>query len=728
GVSKPLKTDVNGYAEDKMIFNNYDGVQGSHDYVNVQLIGVENVYSNFYEHIPSFYRDVMLEKGYDKETHSLSLKTTQLDFGKASEFLVNNYDYDILKSKPFDTEVTVSITHNYTVKQKSGTYYDYIEKKNVDTYSYSYMTDRIGTFTAKTVNGAAVLEDLPTTSTEGNYCFDFTYKDSLGQTTRDSIYVYNREYSYNRSPFDHYYFSSDKERGYDYYEDYSYISFAENEELSFELTCNNDVAVAENGRVFFAVYQNDFLTQEVYSPQNLKYSPDLSCLPNARFEGAYFDGRHVYPVNGGSLKFDPGERNITLEVTADKESYDAGDTVRLSVRAVDEQGRPVADAPVVLSVVDEAAFAVMPQSVDILEDAYSYIYYPYARNYYSYIQHVLGGDNAGEKGGGGDDGSIRDYFTDNPYFGSVVTDSNGRAEFVFELADNLTTWRATLIAAKSLETGRVIAGNVAYPIVAKRPLFITQIMLSTYIEGDDIAVTAKCHGIDAEDEITVKITGEGVDKSINIRSSKTANFGKLPIGEYKVLFTAEKNGNRDAVELPLTVTDTILETDIYNEFDLAEGIDINPTKWPVSITFFDKEYRFYTDILWKLAFYYGDRTDIDMAGGFARKELGFITEEEYVNSYKAQDDFIKILPNSEESAAYTALLCAALPELVNRSGAVSRFEYMLSSRETDKADTCIAYMGLAALGEPVLEEVKAALESGEFISYYDNMRLTAALA
>ncbi|MDE6031417.1 MAG: Ig-like domain-containing protein, partial [Oscillospiraceae bacterium] len=30
GVSKPLKTDVNGYAEDKMIFNNYDGWKVSH--------------------------------------------------------------------------------------------------------------------------------------------------------------------------------------------------------------------------------------------------------------------------------------------------------------------------------------------------------------------------------------------------------------------------------------------------------------------------------------------------------------------------------------------------------------------------------------------------------------------------------------------------------------------------------------------------------------------------
>ena len=50
---------------------------------------------------------------------------------------------------PFDTEITVKIKHNYTVKTKTGTYYDFIEKETVNKYSYSNRTDDIGTFTAK---------------------------------------------------------------------------------------------------------------------------------------------------------------------------------------------------------------------------------------------------------------------------------------------------------------------------------------------------------------------------------------------------------------------------------------------------------------------------------------------------------------------------------------------------------------------------------------------------
>lgn len=743
---KTITTDEKGHAEAMLTFGDDTNWRGYNEYVSVQLTGVENEYNYFYDYVPSFYRDVMLETDYDKQTHSLSLKTTQLDFSKIEEFLAqcsgyfyrDNSSYDILKGKPFDTDLTVKIEHHYSVKKKTGTYYDFIEKKTVDRYEYDYVTDDIGTFTAKTVGGKAVLKNLPTDSLEGSYSFYITYKDSLGQETKENVYYYNREYDYNySSPFKHYYLRSEKENsaGDPYYYEYgysgyyySYVSFKENETLSFELACNKEDFYTSGGRIFLAVYQDDFISQNVYSSQKLKYSPSLECLPNASFEGAYFDGRHVYPVAGGSMKFDPEERNIKLEASSDREVYDAGDTVRLTVKATDEKGSPVANAPVMLSVADEAAFALYSQDVDILSDVYSYIYYPAAHNYYSYIEHVIGEDNSGEMGGGDGDGNLRDYFNDNPYFGAVTTNSDGVAEFEFKLADNLTTWRATLIAAKSLETGRLIAGDVTYPIVAKRPVFVTPIMLDTFIEGDDIAVTAKCSGIDSDDEITVRLTGKDFDKTIEIKSAETANFGKLPKGEYKALFTAEKNGDRDAIELPLTVTDTILETDIHREFKLADGISISPAKWPVTLTFFDKEYMFYTDILRDLAFYCGDRTDMKMADGFARKELGYITEEEYIEQYKTEDGFISILENSAESAKYTAMLCAALPELANRSGAKAKFEKMLSDLDADKEDICIAYMGLAALGEPVMEEVKAALESGGFTDYYDGMRLTAALA
>lgn len=706
-------------------------------WLTTRLSGVENEYTSVYRTIPVFYRDVMLESDYDKETRALTLTTTQMDFGKIEEYLDSpDSDYGILKGKPFDTEVTVSITHYYTEKIETGNRYDYIEKKTVPTYSYKSHTDDIGTFTVSTVNGVGVLKDLPLTSDQGSYRLGFRYKDTLGQETEDYTYVYNRDDPYygSDSPFSHYSLAageSDWLYGSSYYYYDSFYPFRENEAMKLQLTCNNEAVEENKGRILFAVYQNDFITQTVYDTVSFGYVPSLSCLPNARFSGAYFDGRHVFSIYGGNMKFNPGERNIALEVTTDRETYNAGESVRLSVRALDENGRPVSGAAVSLSVVDEAAFAVAPQEVDILHELYSVVWdYPYASSYCSYIQHVMGSDPQGEMGGGEPDDEVREYFTDTPYFGAAVTDANGRAEIVFDLADNLTTWRATVQAVKELETGRLLAGDATLPIVATRPVFITPIMLSAYLAGDDIAVTAKCHGIGTDDEITAQITGNGVDMTLSAPSAQTFNFGKLPIGEYKVLFTAEKDGNRDAIELPLTVVDTILEVDITRDFDLADRIDVNPTKWPVTIAFFDREYMFYTEILRKLSRYGGERTDMRIAERFADKELGYITEEAYANefSHVTSEGLASLLPTSQGSAELTALICAAAPELISRSAVVSKFEEYLSSQSADKADQSCAYMGLAALGEPVLEEVKAVLEGGEFTDYYDQMRLAAALA
>ncbi len=719
-----LKTDENGYVSAELLFSGKSTWNLCYTGHSVSMTGVENEYTYEWQSIPSFYRDVMLEEEYDKATHTLTLTTTSLDFTKIEDFLADyEHDYDILKGKPFDTKVTVNITHHWTERVESGSYYDYIEKRNVKQYDYIDHDDYIGTYSVNTKNGVGVLSDLPLTADKGYYSMDISYSDTLGQNVEEYYSVTNREdINYYRNPnYLYYSITSEVDENWD-------ISFSENEQLTFTLECNDTPVTAKGGRVFFAVHQNDFITQTVYNATEFKYSPSISCIPNATFVGAYFDGKHVYPAYGNSIVFDPEERNIDITVTTDKDTYDAGETVQLTVKATDEQGRAVSGAAVQVSVVDEAAFAIAPQEVTFLDDVYHYVYYPYTISYYSYIQHVMDDTGMGEKGGGGDDFSVRKDFKDNAYFDAKTTGADGTARFTIKLADNLTTWRTTIHAMKEASTGRIYAGHRTHPIVATRPLFITPIMLDTYIEGDDIALTAKCQGLDKKDVITFRLTGEGIDKTLTAGSAKTVNFGKLPIGEYKVLFTAEKNGNKDAMELPLTVTDTILETDITNAFDLSEGIDITPTKWPVAITFFDKEYMFYTDILRELLCYHGDRTELQIASSFAATQFGWITEEDFVADYSSitYDGFARELPAAEQNAELTALIAAAAPELINRAAVIPEFEYLLEYDNTE--DICIGYMGLAALGEPVLEEVRAVLASGKVTDYYDRMRLVAALA
>lgn len=727
-----IKTDVNGYASAELTFDDYDSWYPHYQWHSLQLSGIENEYNYESEYFLAFFRDVMLEEEYDKNTHNFTVYTNKIDFDKIPEYMAqdksdyyyNDGNYDILKGETYDTSVTISITHCYYEKVESGTYYDFIEKETRKTYEYIYHYDSIGTYTVNTVNGVGVFENLPTASEKGQYKFKISYKDSLGQNVSMYAYYgnYDSSWQYNNEAKRYRY-----GLGFEDAKGNETNRFHENETLTVKLTCNHEFE--NKGRVLFAAYQDDFIDYGVYNGTSFGYSPSLDCLPNCITQGAYFDGRHVYPVSYKYLYFEPEERNITLSVTTDDETYDAGETVYMTVNAKDMDGKPVSGATVMLSVVDEAAFAADEQYVDILGDIYETVWYDVAGTYYSYIQHVLDSQNMGEMGGG-EGSALRKDFKDNAYFGSLITDAEGNAQFVFKLPDNLTTWRATVQSIKTYETGRVLAGDLKHPIISTRPVFITPIMLSTFMEGDDIAVTAKAHGIDPEDPISITIEGGDMKKSVSILSAQTANFGKLPKGDYLVTFETENNGFSDAIQLPLTVTDTILQTDIYNTGDLEENFDINPVSWPVNVSFVNKEYIFITSVLRRFSYMGGNNLATRVGCSFADMELGYITEEQFREYflYETMDGLARPLPAAERDLTLTVMLCAAVPEIIDKGTVVPILEDIVSDRSSSAEDVCEAYLGLAALGEPVLGEVRSLAQGGQITDYYQQMYLVSALA
>ncbi|MGN0577849.1 MAG: Ig-like domain-containing protein, partial [Ruminiclostridium sp.] len=545
-VSGSSTTDDNGVAAMKVKSNDVDySWKPVSLWTEFNLTGIENTSQYALKTIPAFYRDVMLQSDCDYEGKTLTVNTNRIDFSKIPEFL-NNTDndvywygtdeyYDVLKGETYDTKVTISIERSWNERVETGSYYDFIEKKTVKSYDYEYHREDLGTFTINTVNGVGVFENLPFDDDNSSYSIYISYCDSLGQ----SVSLYESASSY----YNWYYSSTDYR---DFYLERSQTYFKENDEIEFTLTERYDTGNgAPEGKIFFITYQNDILDANIYDTMTFRYMADNRCVPDFNYCGAYFDGRHVYPITQDCVVFDTSEREILFEVSSDKDKYDAGEEVTLTVYARDINGNPVSGAPVSLSVVDEAAFAVREQYVDILSDLYPYIWYDYAYQKCSYIQHVMNGLPGSEKGGGDPDSSVRKDFRDNPYFGSVTTDKNGKAVFSFKLADTITTWRATIQCVSDINN-RLYAGNTKFPIVATRPVFVSPIMLSEYVAGDDIALTAKCVGIGDMDRISVTVSGNGQEKTIDILACETANFGKLPAGEYTVTFRASNGENSDA--------------------------------------------------------------------------------------------------------------------------------------------------------------------------------------
>ncbi len=728
-------TDNTGHASAELLDSDSEEWTLGSMRVRFTIAGVEAEYSSTYSYIPAFYRDVMCNAEYDKDSHTLSIELNSMDFSKIEKFLNQSkhpfdpYDYSMLKGAPYDTEIAVKVTRHWSEKILKSSYYDYLEKRTVTTYKYEHRKETFGTYTLNSENGKALLDLV--LDKEGSYSVEINYKDSRGGLTREYMYNITDNYdSYDDMNRVYYAFEYGDETTY--YNTWAYdmmYNFDENDDIRLKLRAMN-AEPSDNGRIFFAANQNDFIELSVHEGKEITYKPPLSALPSFLTSGAYFDGRHVYPINGLFFKFDPSERAAELTITPDKASYDAGDEISVTVDVKDEDGKPLSGAAVALSLVDEAAFAIMDQNVTLLTDLYWPVYYPYAKRSSSYIQHVYGGEDfAGGKGGGDGLPEARRDFKDNAFFDRAVTDENGSARFSFKLPDNLTTWRATALAVKEMETGRLYAGNNTCPVVTTRPLFITPIMLKEYVYGDDIAFSTKCVGLDEGGVVSCTVTGRDTDITLSAEPGKTMNFGKLPIGEYKALFTAENGGNSDAVEMPFTVVDSILEAPVRNSFDLSEGVKINPKKYPVTMAFYDKEYMFCTDILRKLSDYYGDRLDMTAAAAYADIKLGYRSDDDLAGQFMGETRYglAKLMENSEEDPILTARLAAALPEIINRSAAVEYCEQMLNNKYVFSSDISSYYLILAALGEPVLEDIKAALKEDSF-DISSQMRMVVALA
>ncbi|MCI7766376.1 MAG: Ig-like domain-containing protein [Oscillospiraceae bacterium] len=737
-----LVTDKDGIASGELLYKDVSENEYYYSpewkpeslYVGYELTGVQDVYTYGSKFFWGFFRDIMLEYEFDKKTDRIDFTLSEIITDNITEEDSDSYylPNDKIRGKAADSEINAVLKRRWYTKRETGSYYDYLQKKTVKNYEYDEHTETVKTYTLKTKNGKASIENLPLTEKDSTYYLEISYKDSKGRKTRQKIYLRGTEYDYYRdTDRKHYTLSSDK------------IEFKENESIQFTLLNNGiETDIEKGGRILFLVHGNKLLTSEIMTEPVFDHVMTAKYIPNVNVLGAYFDGRHVYPISEGweYYSFDPADREILVDIKPDKEKYAPGDTAKVKITAKDKNNKPLDSAAVSLSVVDEAAFAVADQFADPLEYIYSDIRLPWAEVYYSYVQHTLDADNSGEKGGGGDEDYIRKDFKDTAAFFNVTTDSNGEAELEFKLPDNITSWRLTAQAIWEKQTDAVYAGASRSPLIATQPVFISPIVMDSYVEGDDISVSARCYGeTEADETITVTLSGNGIEKTLTAPSGRSANFGKLPAGEYKILFTAENEKGRDAVELPVTVTDSLLEMDIIKSFDLADGIDIKPLRYPVKMTFYDKEYMLYTDTLFKLLEHTTERLDTRIANEFAYKEFGFITEEEFVSEFKGimQNGAARLLPESYSDDRLTAIICLAAPELADKQAVLRHMTEILDEKDQTAAKISSAYLALAALDQPVMNEIREILENTELKDeaetecdylYEDMLILCAALA
>lgn len=687
---------------------------------------------------------------------TLEIETAVLDSSKwesaGTDVLPKIYPPEIdlfeqYKGAALNEEITVRIYRSELIKTPTGeSYYDYINKVEVQQYTYHEEKTLVKTVSVKTGNGKATINEIPTDDRSDLVGYYAEVDVPNGMDGVITVYGYT-----NRPIMPYGLYGADTDR-------FSFASewqtFADiGQEVTLGLY-KNEKPINNQGAVFYTIGQRGVTSTAIYESNTESITMDESYLPNVVVAGAYFDGRHIYPVLPYRIAYAYDSKALDIVLETDRESYEPGSQATITAKVTDQQGSPV-QASLVIGVVDEAVFALAEQDFTLADLLYASVDYPGIRQKASYQQlsNLLMKDaeaaNAATGGGGEEgaadramDGDVRKTFVDTADFQTLQTNEDGTAQLSLTLPDNITSWRITAGAV----TDDLRAGsNTANSIVSK-PFYLRTLITPSYLAADDVVVAVSAVGSHVapgdEVEYTVRLLNEQgkelgqetVTAKAGVRSF--VNFGKQPEGVYRVAVQGSLGNFRDAVEQPVSVIKQGLTVPVFKTVSLEEAGNISSLRYPVKITVYDERSRPFMQGIGLLSEKSSDRTEIMVAAYRARQIANDLLEEsDRAVIYKdarldmIQDGGIKALPAAEPDAATTAKLLIAAPELVPYPDqAVFYLQGVLSDSAETAHQKVMAQAGLAAAGQPVLLDVRHMLENDDSLTVSERLYLGAGLA
>jgi len=276
----------------------------------------------------------------------------------------------------------------------------------------------------------------------------------------------------------------------------------------------------------------------------------------------------------GYVKLDVSteEKEITVNLAPDKETYQPREEATYRIEATDHSGRPVR-AEFSLDLVDKAVLALAGEGGETLLDRF---YRERGVGVRTASGLVLSVDRLAEakvseeaKGGGGGEfageGAVRRRFPDTAYWNpAVVTDAGGRATVTVELPDNLTTWRMT---AKGISADTLV-GEARVEIVSTLPLLVRPVAPRFFVVGDWATLSAVVHNnTDEAVSVEISLVADGLAfddavQTVEVPANDKAKIDWLVTvegaGEVVLLFQVRESAVSadplfDAVEITLPV-------------------------------------------------------------------------------------------------------------------------------------------------------------------------------
>ena len=216
-------------------------------------------------------------------------------------------------------------------------------------------------------------------------------------------------------------------------------------------------------------------------------------------------------LRGGNLyqgskyvKVPAAEHKLNVAIATDKPQYLPGQTAQYNINVTGVDGKPVPQTELSLGIVDEAIYAIRPDS---LQDPLSFFFardwnHVYSEDSLNYYFNGEAGKRrmrlaelrppsrlAQLKPERMVQPKVRKLFPDTAYWADVTTDSAGRATAKVEFPDSLTTWRAT---ARGV-TRDTKVGAATLKTIVRKNLILRLAVPRFFVQGDEVVISALVH-------------------------------------------------------------------------------------------------------------------------------------------------------------------------------------------------------------------------------------------
>ncbi|MCG1013386.1 Ig-like domain-containing protein [Tepidanaerobacter sp. GT38] len=649
--------------------------------------------------------DIDVSNKVEGNTATLEIQLDKLTVDKVNSGQYEPWDRDAYKDGPVGNHpVKIEVFREVWERREEGKYYDFINKKVETRYYYEYKK-------------LPYSEAQVTTNSAGKAVYSFPVED------RQSYLVRISAQDFRGNP-------AVRERqvlGPGFYREYNYkwynlegkTVYKAGEEVNLVMKENELQLPTRAQGYLFLMSRKGIQKAYVQDSPEFKTVFDEELIPNFWIRGIYFDGKNYHETYDSLVTYDYGERALKIDIKTDKDEYRPQETVNVEVKVTDKQGKPV-KAVVNLNLVDEALYALQDQHVDILRAIYSDTFDSGIKT--SFYTHEIPDMPPGGAEHGGEGGSERKDFRDAVLFKTLTTDNKGRAQIYFRVPDNLTTWRLTCQAV----TKDLWAATKTAPVVVKLPFFVDMVVNDTYLSQDRPLIPLRAFGdqLKAGTSVTYEVALEKDGKTIKDTipgKAFTMTFWQLPpleSGKYSITVTGKTpDGLRDRLTLSFKVVDSFLSKRQVDFRLLEENLKIKGSEDTLtSLTFTDYQRSQYLNSLLQLQWAQGSRIDQKIAWIMGGKLLDEYFPGTVLNDIESGEiDFLKyqtaeggiaLLPYSSAELELSAKLAALLDDAFDKAALADYlFKVAGDPRET-RERSIMAFYGLAALGEPVLTELK----------------------